>query len=177
MDFVAIDFETANRAGTSACSVGLAIVRQGKIVDTYETLIRPEPFYFLPEFIDIHGIRPEQVEHEGDFSVVWPELYKRIAGQCLVAHNAPFDRGVLNACLAFYGIKFHAPQFACTVRLARHGLPQLPNHKLDTLCRHLNIELDHHKAGSDSVACAKIALHLCAVNKMSLSQGILAPST
>lgn len=173
MNFVAIDFETANRAGTSACSVGLAIVQQGRIVDTYETLIRPEPFYFRPEFIDIHGIRPEQVEHEGDFSVVWPEIYKRIAGQHLVAHYAPFDSGVLKACLEFYGIKFPVPQFVCTVRLARRGLPQLPNHKLDTLCRYLNIELDHHKAGSDSIACAKIALHLCAVNKMPLSQGLL----
>ena len=42
-NFAAIDFETANEQRTSVCSVGIVIVREGEIVDTYYSLIRPEP--------------------------------------------------------------------------------------------------------------------------------------
>ncbi|KAA5432941.1 exonuclease, partial [Bacteroides cellulosilyticus] len=40
-NFAAIDFETANEQRTSVCSVGIVIVREGEIVDTYYSLIRP----------------------------------------------------------------------------------------------------------------------------------------
>ena len=44
-DFAAIDFETANYERTSVCSVGVVIVRDGQIVDTFYSLIPPEPNY------------------------------------------------------------------------------------------------------------------------------------
>ena len=43
--------------------------------------------------------------------------------------------------------------------MSRRLLPQLPNHKLNTLCDFLDLELDHHRAGSDSLACGEILLH------------------
>ena len=43
LDFAAIDFETANEQATSVCSVGVVVVRGGEIVDTYYSLIHPEP--------------------------------------------------------------------------------------------------------------------------------------
>lgn len=42
-NFAAIDFETANEQRTSVCSVGVVIVREGVFVDSYYSLIRPEP--------------------------------------------------------------------------------------------------------------------------------------
>ena len=45
-NFAAIDFETANQQRTSICSVGIVIVRDGEIVDSYYSLIKPEPEYF-----------------------------------------------------------------------------------------------------------------------------------
>ena len=45
-NFAAIDFETANQQRTSVCSVGIVIVRVGEIVDSYYSLIKPEPEYF-----------------------------------------------------------------------------------------------------------------------------------
>ena len=41
----------------------------------------------------------------------------------------------------------------------RRLLPQLPDHKLNTLCAYLGLELDHHRAGSDSLACGEVLLH------------------
>ena len=42
-DFAAIDFETANEQPSSVCSVGGVIVRDGEIVDSFYSLIHPEP--------------------------------------------------------------------------------------------------------------------------------------
>ena len=43
-DFAAIDFETANNERSSVCSVGIVIVRDGEIVDSFYSLIQPEPY-------------------------------------------------------------------------------------------------------------------------------------
>ena len=42
-DFAAIDFETANFERCSVCSVGVVVVRGGEIVDSFYSLIQPEP--------------------------------------------------------------------------------------------------------------------------------------
>ena len=47
-DFAAIDFETANNQRSSVCSVGIVVVRNDEIVDTFYSLINPERnYYFL----------------------------------------------------------------------------------------------------------------------------------
>ena len=42
-DFVAIDFETANNEPSSVCSVGIVIVKDRQVVDSFYSLIQPEP--------------------------------------------------------------------------------------------------------------------------------------
>ena len=76
-----------------------------------------------------------------------------------MAHNAPFDMGVLAKCLRAYGIAWK-PQadYACTCAMGRICYPNLPNHKLNTMSSHLGIDLCHHHAGSDSDACAGLLI-------------------
>ena len=45
-DFAAIDFETANTVRSSVCSVGVVVVRDGEFVDSFYSLIQPEPNYY-----------------------------------------------------------------------------------------------------------------------------------
>ena len=52
-DFVAIDFETANRERTSICSVGLVRVENGDIREKIYRLIRPYPDYYSLSLIHI----------------------------------------------------------------------------------------------------------------------------
>ena len=92
--------------------------------------------------------------------MLWETIGPILDSGLLVAHNAPFDLSVLGRCLRDYGIFFHRQvPYACTCQMSRRLLPQLPNHKLDTLCRYLALDLDHHRAGSDSRACGEILLH------------------
>ena len=45
-NFAAIDFETANEFSSSVCSVGVVIVRDGEVADSFYSLIHPEPEYY-----------------------------------------------------------------------------------------------------------------------------------
>lgn len=159
--FTAIDFETANYEKTSACQLGLVVVEKGIIVKEYSTFIKPVPNYFIEQFIMIHGITGATVRGAPAFDVVWNEIGALILDSPFIAaHNAPFDMGVLKACLNHYHIDCVLPAPFCTCRAARKRLPFLPNHRLSTVCRHLDIPLNHHEALSDAVGAAKIVLKL-----------------
>ena len=75
----------------------------------------------------------------------------------LAAHNASFDRGVLRACCARYGLDMPSQPFRCTVQIARRAWNIRPT-KLSDVCRELVIPLNHHEALSDARACAQIVL-------------------
>ena len=62
-DFAAIDFETANECRCSVCSVGVVIVRNGEIVDSFYSLIHPEPEYYQWFCQQVHGLSEEDTEN------------------------------------------------------------------------------------------------------------------
>jgi DNA polymerase-3 subunit epsilon len=154
--FVALDFETADRGADSACAVGLVRVENGTITQTITQLIQPPRFIF--EFTYIHGIEWSHVADKPTFGQAWPNLEKIIHGaHFIAAHNAPFDRGVLNACCEAAGLPMPAHRFIDTVRLARDTWKIFPT-KLPIVCSHLGITLNHHEALSDAQACAQIVI-------------------
>jgi DNA polymerase III subunit epsilon len=154
--FVALDFETANQSRDSACAVGLAVVRAGRIIESECVLIRPPTPDFW--FTWLHGISWQDVREAPSFGDVWPEIESRVAAaDFLAAHNASFDRGVETACCAANGVTKIARPWVCTVQLARHMWDIRPT-KLPDVCRYLAIGLDHHRAESDARACAEIVI-------------------
>lgn len=159
MDFVAIDFETATSAWSSACSVAVVKVRAGKIIDSYYTLIRPPKMKFLPQNIKIHGITPEMVEGERDFAHVWQEdLRFWLEKKLVVSHNISFDMGVLRMCLEKAKLPLPTLTCCCTVKLSQKMWPELLNHKLNTMGDFLGEKFHHHHALEDARICAKIPL-------------------
>ena len=156
MNFVAIDFETANYARDSACAIGFVKVAGGEIVDKAVHLIRPPTREFV--FTYIHGLKWKDVAGAEDFGTLWPKLAPMLDGaEFLAAHNAPFDKGVLRATCATYGLAAPALPFRCTVQLARRTWNIHPT-KLSNVCRELGIALNHHEALSDALACAQIVI-------------------
>jgi len=159
MNFTAIDFETANYYRHSACAVGLVKVENGHIVKKLVSLIRPPDRWF--KFTYIHGITWEDVEDAPSFDKLWPELQTFFRGvDFLAAHNAPFDRSVLNKTCEYYDLIPPDIEFKCTVQLSRKVLGIYPT-SLPDVCRALNIRMDnHHEALSDALACAEIMHHI-----------------
>src|SRR6185369_9392171 len=154
--FVAIDFETADFGRDSACAVGMVRVEKNRIVRSASRLIRPPRRDFV--FSYIHGITWEHVADAAPFAQVWSELRELAQGvDFLAAHNAPFDRSVLNACCRSAGMEPPPLPFECSVRLARKQWGIRPT-TLPDVCRVLGLQLRHHDALSDAEACARIMI-------------------
>ena len=117
MNFVAIDFETAT-FDRMACQVGITIVKEGEIIDTFEKLIQPPRNYYDYANINVHHITPEMTKDAPTFDKVWEEISDYIIGKVVVAHNAAFDEDVLYKNLSFYGIQVRGIMpFFCTYKL------------------------------------------------------------
>lgn len=157
MNFIAMDFETASAERHSAVSMAIVVVRDNQLVDEFYTLIQPES-RFDQRNIAIHGIHPADVVAAPKFPDVWPVIKQfYTANQLVIAHNAPFDNGVLKATLNHYQIATPHYLSLDTVRTSRKLYPQLPNHRLNTVADALGIDLEHHhNALDDTVAAAKI---------------------
>jgi len=123
MNFVALDFETANFKRQSVCSVGLAIVEDLKIVKTINKLIKPTPNYYERINMSIHGIKPEMTEKEKDFAELWPELKPYLENNYVVAHNASFDLSALRYVLNSYKIDYPNLNYFCTMQTSKTYFP------------------------------------------------------
>ena len=159
MDFVAIDFETANSVMTSACSLGIAVVENNQISTVKEWYIKPTPFYFNYFNIQVHGITEGDVADCPAFNELWGEILPYFEGSILAAHNAPFDMTVLKQLVNHYALDAPCFEYFCSCDLSRKTWRNLQNHKLNTVCEHLDIDLTHHNAASDAVGCARIVLN------------------
>ncbi len=156
--YIAFDVETPNSANSRMSAIGVAVVEGGEVVGEYSTLVNPET-HFDPFNIQLTGITPEQAAQAPTFRELWPMLEPVFSGGILAAHNAPFDMAVLSKCLRAYGIRWRAlADYVCTCQIGRRSCLGMPNYRLDTLCRRFDIPLDHHRAGSDSMACAQLLL-------------------
>lgn len=156
--FTALDFETANSDRTSVCSIGLARVENGRLVERIHRLINPlQPFLYWNT--QIHGISAFDVRDAPAFPEVWEEV-SRLFGDVVVAHNAAFDISCLKATIERFGIEYPKFKYFCTLNISRRFL-KTPSHKLDALARYYNLpSFHHHNALADAIACAEIFLRL-----------------
>ena len=141
-DFIAIDFETANQEPSSVCSVGVVMVRDGQIVDSFYSLIQPEPNYYNYWCQRVHGVTQAETDDAPVFSKVWQQLEERI--------------------VEVYQMDYPDYRFYDTLTASRRQFGQsLPNHQLQTVAAACGYDLQtHHHALADAEACAAIALYL-----------------
>jgi DNA polymerase-3 subunit epsilon len=158
MNFIALDFETANYDRSSACAIGIVKVRGSTITDTMFSLIMPPTNYFLPRFVDIHGIDLSMVQKAPSFRELWPKIQAFIGKDKIAAHNYSFDKGVLETTLEYYSLKIPLNTWICSLQISRQTWPALDGHSLDIVADSLGIPLKHHDALEDAKACALICL-------------------
>lgn len=158
--FVAFDLETSGKYPLDAeiCELGAVKWRDGKVVDTFQTLIKPSK-PMGEEVIKIHNITNEMVadaptiaEKIGDFHQFFGEAYG-------IAHHAPFDLGFLMIEFERAGLSTPVKPCFCTSLLARKLIPESHNHRLKTLVDFLKINMGQaHRALDDAEACLQVAL-------------------
>ena len=157
-DFAAIDFETANNKRSSVCSVGIIIVRNEKIVDSFYSLIHPEPNYYNDWCRRVHGLCGDDTDKAPVFPEVWKQIEPMIEGLPLIAHNKPFDESCLKAVFHVYQMDYPDYEFYDTLCVSRRVMPELRDHQLHTVAAACGYQLkNHHHALADAEACAWIA--------------------
>jgi DNA polymerase-3 subunit epsilon len=161
INFAAIDFETANKSGSSVCAVGIVIVKNGEITNKFYSLIQPEPNYYNYWNTRVHGLTAEDTDNAQVFPFVWEKIESLIGDLPLVAHNSKFDETCLKEVFKVYQMDYPDYRFYCTVKASRKHFPELENHQLHTVSRHCGYEMvAHHEALDDAYACAIIGIKI-----------------
>lgn len=154
--FIAIDFETANRHFASACALGIVRVQAGEILSRKLYLLDPGDVPF--EFSSIHGLTRASTAGASSFGDLWPELKPDFESvPFVVAHNAVFDRRVLQATARRSRVRLPRLRFRCSMNLAEAVWGCRPA-DLATMALRLEIPLRHHDPVSDAEASARIFL-------------------
>lgn len=163
LNFVGVDVETANADWGSICQIGVVRVVDGVLVDSQGWLCKPPAGidHFDSGNIKIHGITPDMVADQPDFSAVFPEVMAYIGDEVLVAHNAQFDLTAFSRACHATGVAVPHWRFACSLAASRAAKLGISSHRLPAVAKFLNIELNqHHDAVADAKACAEIFVQL-----------------
>lgn len=162
--WIVVDLETtgvSHAKGDRIVEIGAVRLDGDRVTGEFQTLVNPQrpiPFYAQR----VHGISDRMVAAAPRFADVLPEFLAFCSDAPLISHNAPFDRGFLDAesLLAVNQKLSHA--HLDTLRVSRQLLPRLPKHNLDALVSHFGIPLegDRHRALADARATAHLWVHL-----------------
>lgn len=162
MEFIAIDFETANRYNHSAVSVGLTRMdHKGNVLDSYYTLIRPRYVFFESMCMSVNGLSEDEIRRAETLENLWPEMRDFIGNLPLVAHNAAFDMSVLKGSLGAWGLEVPSYEYYCTLQLSRRLMPCHESHALTALVHEvLSIDYNAHNAADDAYVCGRLFCYM-----------------
>jgi len=170
MDFCAIDVETANADLGSICAIGMAFVRDGRVADTWGTLIDPED-YFDGMNISIHGIDEEAVEGKPTFADIAGELRGRIGG-AVVVHHTGFDRAAIRKSAERYRSSPPDWRWLDSARVVRRAWPDRyarSGYGLAVVAEDLGIAFQHHDPVEDARAASLILLEAAKVTGLDIA--------
>ncbi|HEL2264170.1 TPA: bifunctional DnaQ family exonuclease/ATP-dependent helicase [Streptococcus suis] len=156
--YAVVDLEaTGTGADAKIIQIGIVLVENGEIIDSYATDINPyEPLD--DHIINLTGITDQQLEQAPDFGQVASRIYDMIGDAIFVAHNVKFDANLLAEALFFEGYELLTPRVD-TVELSQLFFPTFAKYSLGNLADHLELGLDQaHTAISDALATARLLI-------------------
>lgn len=142
---------------------------------TFHVYINPQGKQVHPDALAVHGISNESLLDKPNFSEISEEFLTFIEGAKLVAHNAMFDIGFLNAELARINqVPISTDVVIDTLALARRKHPMGPN-TLDALCKRYGVNNAHrmlHGALLDTELLAEVYIELLGGKQTSLGLSV-----
>ncbi|EJF85156.1 DNA polymerase III subunit epsilon [Candidatus Bartonella washoeensis] len=129
----------------------------------FHVYLNPQGVIIPDEVVAIHGLTNERLKNEKSFSDIADAFLEFINGATMIAHNASFDIGFLNAELG----RVNKPLISVdniidTLAMARRKFPMGPN-SLDVLCKRFGIDNSHrvlHGALLDAEILADVYIEL-----------------
>jgi DNA polymerase-3 subunit epsilon len=142
---------------------GIELVNRFPTGRVFHHYIEPQGREIHPDAAAVHGITNAALAGKPVFRDIADEFSAFIDGARLVAHNANFDIGFINAEFARVGLApVGADRVVDTLALARRKHPMGPN-SLDALCRRYGIDNSRrtkHGALLDSELLAEVYIEL-----------------
>ncbi|WP_106766030.1 PolC-type DNA polymerase III [Paenibacillus faecalis] len=156
--YIVFDIETTGLSITRNKITELAAVKmhEGQEIDRYATFVNPHEK--IPYHIQqLTNITDEMVKDAPDLEPVLKDFVEFVGDAVLVAHNARFDMGFIQASLKKAGMETLDNPCLDTLELARLLHPGMKNHRLNTLADKYKVLLEsHHRAIDDTIALAGI---------------------
>ncbi len=160
VQFSVFDTETTGLDPASGARViEIAVVRideTGNVLRTWSTLVNPGSTDVGAT--EIHKITAAMVADAPTFEEIAGDFVNMVTGSILVAHNAPFDIGMMKAEFGRVGLQWPAQHVADTLTGARKLIPGLRSYKLGSLAEHFGITFDGdaHAALADTHVAAQL---------------------
>jgi DNA polymerase-3 subunit epsilon len=163
------------RTGDRVIEIGaIELINHFPTGNVFHVFINPGEQKVDPGAFDVHGISNEFLKDKPDFSEIFVEFEAFFAEGNLIAHNAGFDMGFINAELQRIGKPSIAnDRVIDTLQIARRKHPAGPN-SLDALCSRYKIDNSHrtkHGALLDSELLAEVYLELIGGRQAALGLG------
>lgn len=167
-EFTVVDIETTgfNSTFDQILEIGAIKYRYGNIVDTFQSYVALEnkKLYLKDDNypLNVHGnITVGMLRDAPEIKEVLVDFLNFIEEDVLVAHNANFDiKFIYDKADKYLDIDF-SNDFVDTLRIARRLFPDLPNHKLSTLCEELNLCKPDHRSLADCYAALELYKLCC----------------
>lgn len=173
MDFVAIDFETANSYRGSACALGVVEYKNNQKVREWHWYIKPKSLKFDYFNSQLHGITIDDVIDKPEFDEIYnSELKEILEGKLVIAHFANFDLSVLRLLIKDYNLEHPNFKCICTYEYSRRAIKNLLSYGLFQLTSKFNIQLEHHNPLSDANACASLFILFNSENNIASKEAL-----
>lgn len=170
MEFVVIDFETANGDLASICQVGIASFRDGMLADSWVSLVNPDD-YFSPFNVRIHGIDEIAVRHAPTWDQVFPDVALRLRDRIVVSHTL-FDRHALTRACERSDLELCNCLWLDSARVVRIAWPQFSRsgYGLSNVAASFGIEYKAHDALEDARCAGLVLLRAISETGLNLEQ-------
>ena len=161
--YVVFDVETTGfgpQRGARVIEIGAVLVENGKMISEFQSFINCGKAVSR-QAQKVHGITDRMLFGQPAPEEIFPDFHKYISESTLVAHNAVFDISFLRYEFSRLGLGMNNG-YLCTMKMSRRRFPMLPNHKLETVAKHIlgNLppEIHRHRALDDAKLTAMIWL-------------------
>lgn len=163
MEFVALDFETANADMSSICQIGLVHFKDGSLQEEWKTYVDPEDF-FDEINVSIHGIDETTVKGAPIFRDISNRICSYLDNRIAVCHTH-FDRVALNKACERYSLRMPTCTWLDSARVTRRTWDQCAyrGYGLGNVCAILGYQFAQHDALEDAKAAAFV--HRAAIEK------------